>query len=178
MRKQVLKFVSVVLVAVVVLNLFAGSVLSLLLNAAEQNSFTDFSANSVELVVIEVPLHSSTLSFQKLNDHELFYNNKLYDIARLVIKDGIQYFYCTNDSKEEKILERIEECSSAHLDYYNSAQHPGQVVHKLFTVENFYLSSSQKDLAQADFIFHFMIEKFPQKIFFRETYPPPEIFFS
>ncbi len=171
-------FFSVILTAIVILNLFTGSMLSLLLRDSEQDYSTDFATHPDDWELIKIPLHSSSVSFQKMNDHELIYNNKLYDIGVFFMRDGIQYFYCLNDSKEEKILERIEECSASHLDYYNSTQHPGHVTYKLFTTENFYVSSFQKDLPQADFIFHFIIEKFPLKIFFKETCPPPEIFFS
>jgi len=83
------------------------------------------------------------------------YEKKLYDVVRAYIKDDMQYFYCVNDFKEEKILEQIQSCTASHLDYVNSAHGSGWTSSKLFTQENFFSDHCMNNLPQAIFVFYF-----------------------
>jgi hypothetical protein len=177
-RKQFLKFISVILFAVVVLNLFAGSALSFLMNISEKNYSPGFRDSGDAIELVKIPVHTPSSVFQKINDHEMIYHKKLYDIVRSFVMNEIQYFYCVNDFKEEKMIERISECTASHLDYYNPIQNHGQVAQKYFAIENLFFSSNTKELPETGFTFHFLTENFPEKIWFEKAYPPPEIYFS
>ena len=38
---------------------------------------------------------------------EFHYNNEMYDVAHVVVKDGKRFLYCINDKKEKKLLDRL-----------------------------------------------------------------------
>ncbi len=154
----------------VVLNLIVGSTLSLLFLS---HSFTDFSLDEATLELIKVPV-TATLDFERLDDHEIVYHKKLYDVVKEYTKDGFQFFYCFNDSKEEKLLQQIRECTTAHLDYFNSGRHSLPVAFKLLEQQNSEAAMLTRDLTSVKFTFSHRREIFNQVLFLRIIYSPPE----
>jgi hypothetical protein len=175
-KKQFRGYCSIVLIAVIVVNLFSCSALSFLLKITERNFSNEFSAGD-EVELIKIPLQNQTSGFHVINDHELVYRKKMYDIVRSFVKDNVAWFYCVNDFKEEKILQGISECTSLHLDCY-STEHSGtgQNVFKVFTTENFYSVRSPMNLPELSFVFQYHAKQFPELVYVEKTYPPPEFF--
>lgn len=183
LRKQLVQLIASVICFAVIVNLAAGTLLSLI-------TFTDFDKvyscnekflNDTELELIKIPVgvsYHSAANFQRLNDHEIIYNNKLYDVVKHFIKGDVHYYYCMNDSKEEKILEQIKQCTEAHLDYFNSSNHAASITYKLFTQENFSAGLRERNLPILDFVFISVNNKNFEKVFLNEVNHPPENLFS
>lgn len=166
------------------MNLFEGSMLCLLaIGDGDKDFYKGDEKNWSEYVLelIKVPVgvsQSSKENFQKMNDHEIIYHHKLYDVVKQFVKGNLQYYYCVNDSKEEIVLERIKQCMESHLDYFGSTNHPTPVRVKLFTVKNFSIGESKKNLPLMNFIFSFLIDGKTQNVLPKKLNPPPEILFS
>jgi hypothetical protein len=176
--KQLLKFISGFLAFVIMLNLFTGSALSILLKVTEKHYTPDFSGDDDEIELIKIFPGYSPADFQRIGEHEIIYQKKLYDIIHSFTKDGVQHFYCVNDFKEEKILQRIQQCTAEHLNYYQDGQQQAETGYKLFVTETFGFGNVKKELPQSDFTFHFAVEKFPEITWLENTSPPPEIHYS
>jgi hypothetical protein len=116
--------------------------------------------------------------FQRINDHEIIFHKKIYDVVRSFVKNNVEYFYCVNDLAEEKIIDEIVFCNALHLDYFNSARHSGLTLLKIFTSEYISCNSAQENLPIFDFVFSFLLNESFQTIAISKKYPPPEIFFS
>ncbi|MCX6292408.1 MAG: hypothetical protein NT126_11695 [Bacteroidetes bacterium] len=140
-EKSCLSSVSWFLLLVILLNLSSVSVLCLVM-AGEHEEMDGIGSASFEnndafeLVKISLGVAFSENRFQQLNEHEIVYHGKLYDVVKSFRSNDFLYFYCINDRKEEKMLEQIRICTESHLDYFNSADHSSKISVKLFTQES------------------------------------------
>ncbi len=161
------------------LNLVAGSVLSLLAVEMGEEQFaseveTEYAEEALQLISIPVGVTSSE-NFLRLNEHEIRYNEKLYDIKRIVVSDGFVNYYCVNDSKEEKILEGIRQCTALNFDYFSTGNHTNPGASKIFTQENSVPVKIKRELPVLDFIYTVDHINFYSNIFLEVNYPPPEV---
>ena len=124
-RIRLFHSISIVVCFVVVLNFFAGSLLCLLNDIYNNTIFraeseTDMRDINIELIKIPIGISISNSDFERMNDHEIMFHKKLYDVVKYFEKGDFQYFYCIYDSGEEKILEQVKQCNEANLGYFNS----------------------------------------------------------
>ena len=131
--------------------------------------------------LIKIPLDAVTLnpdSIFRLNDHELIYQKRLYDVVSIATEDGIPYYYCSNDSREEKMLEQISECTASQLDYYHPTNPVSSSLLKIFTQENSSSCDQEKKIPEIDFVFIFERPVKSEPVFLSQRYSPPERCFS
>ncbi len=62
--------------------------------------------NGVELEKITLPL--SDYKKYLIEEHELFFHDKLYDVSRVEIEGDSIIFYCIHDEKEQQLLASLE----------------------------------------------------------------------
>ena len=183
-RKNLIhKSLSFLLSVVVLLNVFVSSAWCLLaLSYHHETSLIHdevMQANNDELIRIPSDISSMEKSgVLKLNDHELLFNKKLYDIAGTGMENGISYYFCINDFKEEKILEQISQCTASHLDYYHSTNHGNTLPFNLFKQENASSCMNKKKLPETDFVFNVESAGTYKTVFLRKIFSPPEVSFS
>jgi len=131
----------------------------------------------IELIKISVDI-SDSHNFQRLNDHEIVFKNKLYDVVKSFVKGNTHYFYCINDLAEEKYLDQIRQCNEANLDYFNSKYNSVPTFVKFFTLKNWVKEALGKNLPVLNFIYSIASCPGEMEIFLNRVHPPPEQLFK
>lgn len=139
---------------------------------AENEGFEQLSLDNLELIKINNTLKYSTDEFEKINDEEICYNGRMYDIFMEVNKDNYTYYHCFHDSFEDILQNAFTEYLSEQQDddsnlavksiikiFITQALAP-----KVFRYTNYNLPS-QISLKQISRLFH-LIQDIPS--------PPPK----
>jgi hypothetical protein len=83
---------------------------------AENEGFEQLSLNNLELIKINNTLKYSTDEFEKINDEEISYNGRMYDIFMEVNKGNYTYYHCFHDSFEDILQNSFAEYLSEQQD--------------------------------------------------------------
>ena len=77
---------------------------------SEFKSFLKSGIPLSNLEVIKIPKNENSLSgFKRIEDNEFRLNGKMYDIVKEVHTFSQIIFYCVNDEKEERLLEKFSD---------------------------------------------------------------------
>ncbi len=182
-RRTARRYLSVLLSVIILLNVFMSSAWYLIyINGHEMSGYhSNTLKGDDELEMIKISAEESmslSSGFLRLNDHEFLYQKKLYDVIRSVTAKGFTYYYCLNDSKEEKILAQIRQCISSHLDYFSAPHHGTLLFIKLFSQENACSGLSERTLEASSNYFAVEKREIYSFSFLKKIYSPPENFFS
>lgn len=74
------------------------------------------SLDRLELIKIDNNVSYSPKDFEKVDDGEIRYNGRMYDIFYYEVKDGRTYYYCVNDACEDAIMNAFAEYLSEGAD--------------------------------------------------------------
>lgn len=76
-----------------------------------------------------IKLSNNDFEQAKVEDHEVKVGGKMYDIARIRIKDDSVYVYCLHDEKEDDLIALVDYLVSCPVGKKDSM--PGVVIHFL-----------------------------------------------
>jgi hypothetical protein len=71
----------------------------------------------------------------KINKSEIKYKNKLYDIQKVEIINGIAIVYCINDTQEENLIADFEKFTTEITDFGNTNKQIPKVLSKIIFPE-------------------------------------------
>jgi len=81
-----------------------------------------------ELVLLKISGESSTLPFQRIDEHEFRYGGNMYDIVREEARGDTIWYYCLADEKETQLFADLDELVKRDMNQ-NTARH--QKIEKL-----------------------------------------------
>lgn len=113
-------------------------------------------------------------NYRKIEKNEFIYNNKLYDIIELRIKNGFMYIRCINDQKEEQLFKNLDDLISSNFKTEGAR---GNILNKLYSMMLFLVTPICKLLFQLQYLINYSLKNLISNSSFVPDIPtpPPEI---
>ena len=138
------------------------------LNKTEiENSILNTHQKNIE--VIEVKKNS----FSYVNEEEINYHGKLYDIIRKEVKGDSVYFYCVNDKKEEHLFANLYKHIKNHLGDSGSLPDKSGKKSKTEMVKDYFPHDYSVNIHLSSNAFLYVRPVLAYQLFFKEITPPP-----
>ncbi|MBE9467685.1 MAG: hypothetical protein IMY72_05100 [Bacteroidetes bacterium] len=129
-----------------------------------------------ELVLLKIPFElekTRNLIFQRIHKGEFRYKGKMYDIVKSNVKNDTTFYYCINDTKEEKLFEDLDKHIEDYINTNKTKNHNKIKIKKtitnyFFSDLNFLFFNSSKKIS------YFQKKYNLNKIFIEIPDPPPK----
>ena len=137
--------------------------------------------NNDEFIEIKFPYSNGIITdkdFNLIDENEFTYKGSMYDAVRTDVHDNYIYFYCINDSKEEKIDQQLENHIRDNLTNNPASQKKSNSIEKNLVKE--YLTNQALTLIFPPICFtnYIFTKDNPVIVWLDTESPPPEIYLT